>query len=70
MPLTHYTVGYHDAQQEHHEICEYAKDSYDAIQHAKEDILYLKEHPSFIDYCTNNTGLEYLMGIVPMGRWH
>ena len=49
MPLTHYTVGYHDTQNHHYEICEYAKDSYDAIQHAKEDILYLKEHPSFID---------------------
>ena len=68
MPLTHYTVGYPDAEQHHNEICEYAKYSYDAIQHSKEDVPYLKENPSFIDYCTNDTGLEYLMGIVPMGR--
>jgi len=70
MPLTHYTVGYHDANQEHHEICEYARDSFEAIQHSKEDVPELKDHPSFVDYCTNNSGIEYLMGVVPMGRWH
>jgi len=68
MPLTHYTVGYHDANQKHHEICEYARDSFEAIQHSKEDVPELKEHPSFVDYCTNNSGIEYLMGVVPMGR--
>lgn len=68
MPLTHYTVGYHDANQEHHEICEYARDSFEAIQHSKEDVPELKDHPSFVDYCTNNSGIEYLMGVVPMGR--
>ena len=70
MPQTkaHYTVGYHDAQQHHLEICEYATDSYEAIQDAKEDVPFLREHPSYVDYCTNNSGLEYLMGVVPMGR--
>ena len=71
MPLTqqkHYTVGYHDTELHHFEICEYAKDSYEAIKHSQEDVPCLKEHPSFVDYCTNNTGLEYLMGVVPMGR--
>ena len=68
MPLVHYTVGYHDAQQHHYEICEYASDSYSAIAHAKEDVPYLKEHPHSIDTCTNETGLDYLMGLVPMGR--
>ncbi len=71
MPLTqqrHYTVGYHDLQHKHYEICEYAMDAYEAIQHSKEDVPALREHPSFIDYCTNNSGLEYLMGVVPMGR--
>ena len=73
MPLTHYTVGYHDAEQHHHEICEYAKDSYDAIQHAKEDILYLKEHPSFVDYCKKNPKeidniSRLMMSGIPMGR--
>ena len=51
MPLTkHYTVGYHDLQQQHLEICEYAMSAYDAIQNSKEDVPALKEHPSFIDY--------------------
>ena len=48
MPLTqqrHYTVGYHDTQKHTHQICEYATDSYEAIEHAKEDVPYLKEHP-------------------------
>ena len=71
MPLTqqkHYTVGYHDLQKNHYEICEYATDSYEAIQHSKEHVPALKDHPHFVDYCTNNSGLDYLMGIVPMGR--
>ena len=56
MPLTqqkHYTVGYHDTQHHKYEICEYAKDAYDAMKQAKEDVPYLKEHPSFIGYCVN-----------------
>ena len=71
MPLTqqrHYTVGYHDLQQKKYEICEYAMSAYEAIEHCKEDVSYLKDHPHFVDYCTNNSGLDYLMGIVPMGR--
>ena len=70
MPQTkaHYTVGYHDAQQHHLEICEYATDSYEAIKDAQEDVPFLREHPSYVDYCTNKSGLEYLMGVVPMGR--
>ncbi len=47
----HYTVGYHNLQQNHMEICEYAADSYEAIQNSKEDVPYLQEHPHFIDYC-------------------
>ena len=54
MPLTqqkHYTVGYHDTQLHHFEICEYARDAYEAIQNfSKEDVPALKEHPHFIDY--------------------
>ena len=63
MPQVHYTVGYHDAQQHHYEICEYATDSYSAIEHAKEDVHYLREHPHSIDRCTNETGLEYILGL-------
>ena len=54
MPLTqqrHYTVGYHDLQQKKYEICEYAMSAYAAIEHSKEDVTYLKEHPNFDDYC-------------------
>ena len=54
MPLTqqrHYTVGYHDLQQKKYEICEYAMSAYEAIEHCKEDVSYLKDHPHFIDYC-------------------
>ena len=57
MPLTqqrHYTVGYHDTQLHHYEICEYAMSAYDAIQHSKEDVPYLKDHPHFVDYCNFN----------------
>ena len=63
MPQTKYTVGYHDKEQHHLEICEYATDAYEAIAHSKEDVPYLKEHPHFIDYCTNNTGLDYVIGL-------
>ena len=60
MPLSHYTVGYHDGEQHHHEICEYATDSYEAIEHSKEDVPFLREHPHFIDRWTNETGLDWL----------
>ena len=53
MPLTkqkHYTVGYHDTKLHHYEICEYARDAYEAIQNSKEDVPALKDHPHFIDY--------------------
>ena len=51
MPQAHYTVGYHDVEQHHLEVCEYATDAYEAIEHSKEDVSYLKDHPHFIDYC-------------------
>ncbi len=50
--MSHYTVGYHDLQQNKYEICEYAEDVYQAIQNTKEDVSHLKEHPHFIDYAT------------------
>ena len=51
MPQGHYTVGYHDLEQHHLEVCEYAEDAYEAIEHSKEDVSYLHDHPHFIDYC-------------------
>ena len=74
MPLTqqkHYTVGYHDIQNKHYEICEYAEDSYQAIQHCKEDVPTLKEHPSFIDYCITEEIQrisDFLSSGIPMGH--
>ena len=74
MPLTqknHYTVGYHDTQLQHYEICEYAVDSYNAIQNSKEDVPYLQEHPHFIDYCVNEevNNISRLMAAgIPMGH--
>ena len=47
----HYTVGYHDNQLQHYEICEYAMSAYDAIEHSKEDVPELQVHPHFVDYC-------------------
>ena len=75
MPLTqqrHYTVGYHALQKNNYEICEYAMSAYGAIEHCKEDVSYLKEHPHFIDYCTNESALDHIYGAmasgIPMGR--
>ena len=74
MPLTqqkNYTVGYHDLQNKHHEICEYAMSAYDAIQHSKEDVSYLREHPHFIDYCTSEEvdKISRMMAAgIPMGH--
>ncbi len=61
MPLAHYTVGYHDVEQHQLEICEYANDAYEAIEHAKEDVSYLQEHPHSIDRCTNDSALDWLI---------
>ena len=37
MPMSHYTVGYHDSNRQHYEICEYAQDAYEA-EYSKEDV--------------------------------
>ena len=76
MPLTqqkHYTVGYHATELHHFEICEYAADSYQAIQYSKEDVPYLQEHPHFVDYCTKELSeidrISHLMASgIPMGH--
>ena len=69
--MTHYTVGYHDTEQQHYEICEYAEDAYSAIEHSKEDVSYLKDHPHFIDYCNNEEvdNISRMMASgIPMGH--
>ena len=74
MPLTkqrHSTVGYHDPPQLHYEICEYAMSAYDAIEHSKEDVSYLKEHPHSIDYCCSeevNNISNFMSSGIPMGH--
>jgi len=49
--MSHYIVGYHDQERKHHEIGEYAEDAFEAIQHAKEDVPFLHDHPSYVDDC-------------------
>ena len=74
MPLTqqkNYTVGYHDLQNKHHEICEYVVDAYEAIQKSKEDVPALKEHPHFVDYCITEEGdniSRFMASGIPMGH--
>ena len=69
--MSHYTISYHDAEMHQKEICEYAEDAYSAIEHSKEDVSYLKEHPHFIDYCNNEEvdNISRLMEAgIPMGH--
>ena len=69
--MSHYIVGYHDTQNRHYEICEYAFSAYEAIEHSKEDVPYLKTHPRFIDYCKSEEvqNITRLMESgIPMGR--
>ena len=69
--MSHYTVGYHDTQNHHHEICEYALTAYEAIEHSTEDVPYLHEHPSFIDYCRSEVVqniIRLMESGIPMGR--
>lgn len=58
--MQHYSIGYHDNENHHFEICEYADSSFDAVQHAKEDVPYIHDHPNCIDRCTNESGLDYV----------
>ena len=47
--MSHYTLGWHDQQNEHHEISEYADDAFEAARNAREDVPYLQEHPFCLD---------------------
>ena len=69
--MSHYTVGYHDLQQNKYEICEYAEDVYQAIQNTKEDVPYLQEHPHFVDYCVSEEVkkvADFMAAGIPMGH--
>ena len=44
--MSHYTLSWHDQQNNHHEIGEYANDdAFEAVRNAREDVPYLHEHP-------------------------
>ena len=43
--MSHYTLSWHDQQNEYQEIGEYADDAFEAVRHAREDVPYLQEHP-------------------------
>ena len=43
--MSHYVIGYHDLQNNHYEICEYADDAYNAIKQAREDLPDMKASP-------------------------
>ena len=45
--MSHYTIGYHDNQNVHYEICEYADD---AIRQAREDLEGFS-NPHAAEYC-------------------
>ena len=45
-----YTVRYRDDQSNHHELCTFAKDSFEAKTFAMEKVKYLSQHPNAIDY--------------------
>ena len=47
--MSHYTLGWHDQQNKHYEIGEYAEDAFEAVKHAREDVPYLHEHPFSLD---------------------
>ena len=49
--MSHYTLGWHDQQNNHYEICEYADDAYNAIKQAKEDLPGMKASPLSCEYC-------------------
>ena len=45
--------------------------AYDAIEHSKEDVPFLKGHPHFIDYCNNDEvdNISRMMAAgIPMGH--
>ena len=47
--------------------------AYDAIQHSKEDVPMLKEHPSFVEYCKDTPkeidNISRMMAAgIPMGH--
>ena len=55
--MQHYTVGWHDNQNHHYEICEYAEDAYHAINQAKADLPGFN-NPHMAEYCIREDDIE------------
>ena len=49
--MSHYTLGWHDQQNKHYEIGEYAEDAWEAVKHAREDLPDMKASPLSCEYC-------------------
>ena len=45
----HYTVGYHETNREHKDICTYADNCFEAKEIALHDVKHLQEHPHSIE---------------------
>ena len=69
--MSHYTLGWHDTNNKHYEIGEYADDAFEAARFAREDVPYLQEHPHFVDYCISEEVKkisDFMASGIPMGR--
>ena len=53
--MSHYTISWHDQQNNHHEIGEYANDAFEAVRNAREDVPYLPEHPFSLESIRRET---------------
>ena len=49
--MSHYTLGWHNQQNKHFEIGEYADDAYNALKQAREDLPNMKASPLSCEYC-------------------
>ena len=58
--MSHYVIGYHDLQNNHYEICEYADDAYNAIKQAREDLPNMKATPLSCEYCIKEDYMKNL----------
>ena len=58
--MKHFSIAYIDEKNDSFEICEYAENADEAINHAMEDIPLLKAHKEYIYRCTNESALDWL----------
>ena len=58
--MKHFSIAYIDEKNDSFEICEYAENANEAINHAMEDIPLLKVHKEYIYRCTNESALDWM----------